>query len=102
LDTAITSPATDNFRGLDHGDGVSHASPMAAMTAVVARVPSLVEAQLIVGMLQSNGIDAAVSADDAGGFDPQLQLTQGVRVLVAADDEARARLLVAEADAGQS
>src|SRR5436305_1991737 len=44
---------------------------MAALTAVVARVPSLVEAQLIVGMLQSNDIDAAVSADDAGGFDPQ-------------------------------
>ena len=35
---------------------------MAALTAVVARVPSLVEAQLIVGMLQSNDIDAAVSA----------------------------------------
>jgi hypothetical protein len=75
---------------------------VAGLTVVVARVGSLVEAQLIQGMLQSNGIAAAVSADDAGGFEPQLQQVQGVRVLVAADDEARARQLVAEADAGRS
>ena len=73
---------------------------MAALTAVVARVPSLVEAQLIVGMLQSNDIDAAVSADDAGGFDPQLQLVAGVRILVGSENEAQARLLIAEANAG--
>jgi hypothetical protein len=35
-----------------------------------------------------------VSADDAGGQEPQLQL-QGVRVLVAPADEARARRLLA-------
>ena len=67
---------------------------------VVARVPSLVEAQLVVGMLESRGIAAATSSDDAGGFDPQLQLTQGVRVLVSTSDAADARLLIAEADAG--
>ena len=72
------------------------------MTAVVARVPSVVEAQLIVGMLEASGIAAATSSDDAGGFDPQLQLTQGVRVLVAAEHEMRARQLIAEADAGRS
>jgi hypothetical protein len=76
-------------------------APMAGFTAVVARVTSLVEAQLIVGMLESNGIRASTSADDGGGFDPQLQLTQGVRVLVSGQDEARARLLVAETDAGK-
>jgi hypothetical protein len=48
-------------------------------------------------MLRSNGLRAAVSADDAGGVEPQLQL-QGVRVLVAASDEAAARQLLAEAD----
>lgn len=68
----------------------------------VARVSSLVEAQLIVGMLQSHGIAAATSADDAAGFDPQLQLTQGVRVLVAVEDETRARMLIGEVDAGKS
>jgi hypothetical protein len=72
---------------------------MAESNAVVARPGSLVEAQLIVGMLESNGIQATTSADDVGGMDPQFQLTQGVRVLVASDDEARAKLLIAEADA---
>jgi len=53
-------------------------------------------------MLGNSGIAAATSSDDAGGFDPQLQLTQGVRVLVSADDEPRARRLIAEANAGTS
>ncbi len=63
----------------------------------VAVVASRTEADLIVGMLRSNGLRAVVSADDAGGVEPQLQL-QGVRVLVAASDEAAARQLIAEAD----
>lgn len=62
----------------------------------VAVVASRTEAELIVGMLRSNGLSAAVSADDAGGQDPQLQI-QGVRVLVAPCDEAAARRLIAEA-----
>jgi len=63
----------------------------------VAVVASRTEAELIVGMLRSNGLRAVVSADDAGGVEPQLQL-QGVRVLVAPPDEAAARQLIAEAD----
>jgi Putative prokaryotic signal transducing protein len=63
----------------------------------VAVVTSRIEAELIVGLLQSNGLDAAVSADDAGGQEPQLQL-QGVRVLVARSDEAAARQLLADAE----
>jgi hypothetical protein len=66
-------------------------------TVPVAVVASRIEAELIVGMLRSNGVRAAVSADDAGGQDPQLQV-QGVRVLVAPSDEAPARQLLAEAD----
>ena len=70
---------------------------MAGATVAVAVVPSRTEADLIVGMLRSNGVTAAVSADDADGQDPQLQM-QGVRVLVAASDEASARQLLAAAD----
>ena len=70
---------------------------MDGATVSVAVVASRTEAELIVGMLRSNGLRAAVSADDAGGVEPQLQL-QGVRVLVASDDEAAARQLLAEAD----
>jgi Putative prokaryotic signal transducing protein len=60
----------------------------------VAVVGSRAEAELIVGLLRSGGVRADISADDAGGQEPQLQL-QGVRVLVAAADEAAARELLA-------
>src|SRR5439155_8426508 len=39
----------------------------------VAVVTSRTEAELIAGLLRSNGLEAAVSADDAGGQDPQGQ-----------------------------
>ena len=67
----------------------------------VAVVPSRIEAELILGMLRSNGLNAVLSADDAGGQEPQLQV-QGVRVLVARSDEASARQLLAEAEAGDA
>jgi hypothetical protein len=79
-----------------------HSGCMSRLTEVVAQVPSAIEAQLILGLLESNGIEAVVSSDDAGGQEPQWQLTQGVRVLVAPEDEPRARALIAEADAGAS
>jgi hypothetical protein len=63
----------------------------------VAVVSSRTEAELIVGLLDSNGVRAIVVADDAGGLGPQLQL-QGIRVLVAPSDEATARRLLADTD----
>lgn len=71
---------------------------MDGATVPVAVVPSRTEAELIVGLLRSNGLTAALSADDLGAQQPQLQL-QGVRVLVAPADEAAARRLLADADA---
>ena len=62
----------------------------------VAVVASRVEADLIAGLLRNNGLRAVVSADDAGGLEPQLQV-YGVRVLVAAADEAPARQVLAAA-----
>ena len=59
----------------------------------VAVVTTRTEAELIVGMLRNNDLRAVVSADDAGGQEPQLQ-AQGVRVLVAPADEAAARRLI--------
>jgi hypothetical protein len=67
------------------------------VTVPLVIVASRTEAELIVGMLRSNGLRAAVSADDAGGQEPQLQI-QGVRVLVAPSDEASARRLLADAN----
>jgi Putative prokaryotic signal transducing protein len=66
-------------------------------TVTVAVVSSRTEAELVAGLLRSNGLRAAVLADDAGGQDPQLQAS-GVRVLVDADDEAAARQVLAEAE----
>lgn len=68
-------------------------------TIPVAVVTSRAEADLIVGLLGSHGVRAVVTADDAGGQEPQLQL-QGVEVRVAPGDEAAARELLAPGDAG--
>jgi hypothetical protein len=66
-------------------------------TVSVAVVSSSTEAELIVGLLRSHGVSAAVSADDAGGQYPQMQI-EGVQVLVAPADEASAHRILAEAD----
>ncbi|MGY1802377.1 hypothetical protein ACI78T_03750 [Blastococcus sp. SYSU D00922] len=61
---------------------------------VVAVLGSRAEADLVVGLLISHGLRAAVATDDAGGQEPQWDL-QGVRVLVPAADEDLARRLLA-------
>jgi hypothetical protein len=66
-------------------------------TASVAVVSSRAEADVIAGVLVSNGLTATVSADDAGGQDPALQVF-GVRVLVAESDAASAREVLSVAD----
>jgi hypothetical protein len=67
-------------------------------SVTVAQVSNRIEADLVAGLLQSEGISARVNADDAGGQEPQLQLQSGAQVLVAAADEARAREILAEFD----
>lgn len=53
---------------------------------------------MIVGMLKANGVQSLVQADDVAGWDPQLQLTNGVRVLVGAADEVKARRLLRDVE----
>ncbi|MFI5889217.1 putative signal transducing protein [Actinoplanes sp. NPDC051513] len=60
----------------------------------VAVVDSRIEAELIAGLLRSNGIKAGVNADDAGTQEPALQL-QGVQVLVGPQDAHEARQILA-------
>lgn len=72
---------------------------MTALDTVVARPPSTAEAYLIAGLLESYGIAARVSTDDAGGLEPQWQLSEGVRVLVTSQAAAAAREIIANADA---
>jgi predicted Fe-Mo cluster-binding NifX family protein len=66
-------------------------------TVSVAVIASRTEAELIVAMLRSHGVSAVVSADDAAGQYPQMQI-EGVQVLVGPSDEASARRLLAAAD----
>jgi hypothetical protein len=67
---------------------------MDSETTSVATVSSRIEAELLAGLLISNGVSAVVSADDVGGQDPALQLF-GVHILVAKSDEASAREVLA-------
>ena len=75
----------------------SHEADDQGASVLVALASSSIEAELIAGMLRSNGLTAAVSADDGGGLEPQLQI-HGVRVLVSRSDEAAARRLLTAAD----
>jgi hypothetical protein len=76
--------------------GSSHEAAGETASVPVVLASSRIEAELIVGMLRSNGVRAIVSADDAGGQEPPLQIS-GVRVLVTPSDAPLARELLADA-----
>ena len=61
---------------------------------VVQSFSTAATAEAAVGLLQSEGIDAMVRADDAGGTLPNLDLVRGAKVLVDAQNEERARELL--------
>jgi hypothetical protein len=54
------------------------------------------EAQIFKGVLESAGITAEVYSDDLGGWYPNLQSSQGVRLMVRRDDLERAREVLDE------
>jgi len=63
---------------------------------VIETFSSRAVAELAAGLLESEGIEALVMADDAGGAYPMLQFVRGVRLLVAAEDEERAREILSD------
>ena len=65
-----------------------------ARAIVVQSFATAAIAEAAVGLLQSEGIDAMVRADDAGGTLPNLDLVRGAKVLVDAQNEERARELL--------
>jgi hypothetical protein len=68
---------------------------------VLETFASRIEAEMAAGLLESEGIEAMVRADDAGGTYPMLQFVRGVRLMVFKEDEARAReVLAAMAEGG--
>ena len=54
--------------------------------AVVRTLPTREEAELLRGVLKTNGISAYVSSVDARGLNPPLELVRGVKLLVAEAD----------------
>ena len=60
-----------------------------------------IEAEMAAGLLEAEGIEAWVMADDAGGAYPMLQFVRGVRLMVFKEDEARAREILAAMAAGE-
>jgi hypothetical protein len=58
----------------------------------VACLSSRTEAEIAVARLEADGIVAFASLDDGGGAIPSLDLVRGVRILVAPEDEERARV----------
>jgi hypothetical protein len=69
---------------------------------VVERFSTRLEAEMAAGLLEAEGIQAFVSADDAGGAYPPLQYVRGVRLIVFQEDEIRAREILADWRQAQS
>jgi hypothetical protein len=63
---------------------------------VVEKFFSRLEAEMAAGLLEAEGIQAFVSADDAGGTYPPLQHLRGVRLIVFPEDADRAREILAD------
>ena len=62
---------------------------------VVARVYSFRhEAELARGMLEAEGVEAVIAADDCGGQRPLLGASAGIRLLVRRSDVQKARRLL--------
>lgn len=64
------------------------------MEIIVAQFTSEIDAELAKSQLESVGIEAAIVKDDGGSMFPSLQVTEGVQLLVAADDEENARSIL--------
>jgi hypothetical protein len=62
---------------------------------VVQTFPNRTLAALAASLLEAAGIETFILADDAGGAYPMLQFIYGVKLLVAPEDEALAREILA-------
>ena len=66
---------------------------------VLETFPNRIAAEIVAGLLESEGVEAMVLADDAGGAYPSLAFFHGVRLLVAAEDAYRAREILRDMEA---
>jgi hypothetical protein len=66
-------------------------------TVAIGTFATRAEAEIVVGLLESQGIAASITADDAGGAYP-FDLSGGAQVVVDASDAEAARELLARRD----
>jgi hypothetical protein len=59
-----------------------------------------IEAEMVQGILEAEGIETVIMADDAGGTYPMLQFLRGVKLMVAAEDKHRAQEILAAMEDG--
>ncbi len=69
---------------------------MSNESVVIATYTNGPEAEAARARLVALGIAAEIQRDDVGGMYPQLDLTEGIRLVVNAEDEARARETLAD------
>ena len=67
---------------------------MSNRPALIRTFSNEADAHMAQQMLEEAGVRAFVLKDDAGGMEPHLQLTGGVRLLVDSTDAKRAREIV--------
>ena len=67
---------------------------MSDQVVVLKTFNNEIEAAMAQQVLQEAGMTAFVSKDDAGGMEPQLQQTNGVRLIVSSVDARRAHKLL--------
>ena len=60
----------------------------------IARYFNIMEGEVACARLRSEDIEAYLKTDNAGGIHPELNFTRGVRVMVLAADEDRARRII--------
>ncbi len=65
----------------------------------IATFSTMHDAELAQARLEELGIRSFISRDDAGGAHPELQFTQGVRLMVRSEASAEARQVLDEIDA---
>ena len=67
---------------------------MADEIVEVARFFNMMEGEVACAQLRSENVKAYLKTDNAGGIHPELNFTRGVRLMVLAEDEDRARELL--------
>jgi hypothetical protein len=60
----------------------------------IARYFNIMEGEIACAQLRAEEINAYLKTDNAGGVHPELNFTRGVRLMVLAADEDRARAIV--------